>query len=123
MAEHNDLGKIGEEKATEYLLSKGYLILNRNWHFGKYELDIVAEKDNILVVVEVKTRRKNFLLHPKDSVNITKIRNTVRAAESYIFKNNIMKETRFDIVSVVVGKNAEDCIVEHIEDAFLPLVN
>lgn len=57
MAKHNELGKEGENAAAEYLMSKGYSIRHRNWHSGKRELDIVAQKDGELIVVEVKTRR------------------------------------------------------------------
>ena len=59
MAKHNQLGKTGEERAAEYLISKGYTIRDVNWHSGKMELDIVAGIDNMLVVVEVKTRKNS----------------------------------------------------------------
>lgn len=54
MAKHNDLGKAGENAAVAYLEQKGYLIRNRNWRKGHFELDIVAAKDNELIVIEVK---------------------------------------------------------------------
>lgn len=56
MARHNDLGKEGEDAAAAYLIKKGYVIRHRNWFFDKFELDIVAEKDHTLVIVEVKSR-------------------------------------------------------------------
>ena len=120
MAEHNDLGLLGEEKAVEYLSAKGYKIRHRNWRSGKLELDIVAEKEGTLVVVEVRTRRDNYLLAPAETVNKTKMRNTIMAAEAYIFKFNIMMPTQFDILSVVVGAQNSSFKIEHIEDAFLP---
>lgn len=120
MAEHNELGELGEERAAEYLISKGYKIRHRNWRSGKLELDIVAENNNTLVIVEVRTRRDNYLLHPAETVNKTKMRNTILAAESYIFKHNITLPTQFDILSVVVGSQESGCKIEHIEDAFLP---
>ncbi len=120
MADHNELGELGEERAVEYLSGKGYKIRHRNWRSGKLELDIVAEINNTLVVVEVRTRRDSFLLHPTETVNKTKMRNTIQAAEAYIFKNNIMMPTQFDIISVVVGSQESGCKIEHIEDAFLP---
>lgn len=120
MAEHNELGELGEEKAVEYLSGKGYKIRHRNWRTGKLELDIVAEKDGTLVVVEVRTRKDNFLLHPTETVNKTKMRNTIMAAEAYIFKFNIMMPTQFDILSVIVGPQNSSFKFEHIEDAFLP---
>jgi putative endonuclease len=119
MAEHNELGKIGEDEAIAYLKSKGYSILYRNWRSGKFELDIIAENEEYLVVVEVKSRKEGYLLHPIDSVGKSKMRNIILAAEKYIFANDVQKETRFDIISVVVQPQGKFCI-EHIEDAFLP---
>lgn len=119
MAEHNELGKIGEDEAIAYLKSKGYSILYRNWRSGKFEIDIIAENEEYLVVVEVKSRKEGYLLHPIDSVGKSKMRNIILAAEKYIFANDVQKETRFDIISVVVQPQGKFRI-EHIEDAFLP---
>ena len=67
MAQHNQLGKTGEERAAEYLISKGYIIRDINWRSGKMELDIVAYRDKTLVVVEVKTRKNNEFLRPEEA--------------------------------------------------------
>ena len=119
MAEHNELGKIGEDKAIAYLKSKGYSILHRNWRSGKFEIDIIAENEEYLVVVEVKSRKDGYLLHPVESVGKSKMRNVILAAEKYIFAYDVQKETRFDVISVVVRPQGQFRI-EHIEDAFLP---
>ena len=119
MAEHNEVGKKGEDFAVTYLRSKGYKILHQNWRCGKFELDIIAENDDYLVVVEVRSRSEGFLLHPVDSVGKRKIKNTIFAAEKYIFSNNVQKEVRFDIISVIATNGGVREIV-HIEDAFLP---
>lgn len=118
MARHNDLGKIGEDKAVELLMSKGYFIRERNWTVGKLEIDIVAVHNGYIVFVEVKTRRDNVFAEPKDAVNLRKIKNIVRAADAYIKINNIDLEPRFDIIDIV-GQE-ENMRVEHIEDAFVP---
>ena len=123
MAAHNDLGAIGEEKSAEYLVSKGYVIRQRNWRSGKYELDIVAEKDDVLVIVEVKTRKSGSLTSPQDSVDKNKMKNTIYAANSYITRFNINKSTRFDIISVWIDVAGNMEKLEHLEDAFLPYVN
>lgn len=123
MAAHNDLGVLGEEKSVEYLQSKGFVIKQQNWRYGKYEIDIVAEKDNFLVIVEVKTRKKGSLLSPVESVNKTKIQNLVFAANAYIKRYNVTKQTRFDIISMTIDSAGNVDTFEHLEDAFLPYVN
>ena len=117
MAEHNKLGNEGEQIATNYLVNKGYAILERNWHFGKYELDIIAEIDEYLVVVEVKSRSTDTWEHPLEAITNSKIRFMVNATEAYILKHDIDKEVRFDVISTIPKKNM-DWEIEHIEDAF-----
>ena len=67
MAQHNILGRQGEELAARYLQQKGYQIIDRNWRSGRQELDIVAQKEDILVVVEVKSRRNNSFGDPQEA--------------------------------------------------------
>jgi len=117
MAEHNVLGNLGEERAQAYLSSKGYHIRHCNWFCGKLELDIVAEKDGWLVIVEVKTRSTETFEHPEEAITIKKIRNLVNAAHEYIFQFDWEGETRFDIISVI--PHGQSFYIEHIEDAFL----
>lgn len=121
MAEHNDFGKEGELRAQAYLRNKGYTLLDCNWRCGKNELDIVAEKDGLLVVVEVKSRSTDFFEHPKDAITPAKIRRTVQAAHDYLLLHDLDMEVRFDVVSVV--PQGMEFRIEHIEDAFLPPVN
>ena len=68
MAKHYDLGKKGEEIAANYLAEKGYKIIARNWRFGKDEIDIIAEHDNFLVIIEVKTRSSSDYGEPEEAV-------------------------------------------------------
>ena len=85
MASHNELGKEGENAAVKYLLEKGYEIRHRNWHSGHRDLDIVAQKDGELVIVEVKTRSDACFGQPEDAVDRRKIRSIVvrmRTSES-----------------------------------------
>lgn len=69
MAKHNELGKEGEKRAVQYLQDDGYEILDINWTFQKAEIDIIAQKDNYLVIVEVKTRSSLDFGDPQDFVN------------------------------------------------------
>jgi len=117
MALHNELGKQGERAAEDFLLSKGYEIHHKNWKSGKFELDIVAEKDNMLVVVEVKTRSSNFFGNPEDFVSKAKMKRTIDAAHYYIQMYDSKLETQFDIISVVKTSGGK-FEIEHIEDAF-----
>ena len=73
MAQHNELGKFGEEMAVEYLQKNGYEILETNWTFQKAEIDIIAQKENILAIVEVKTRSSIDFGLPQDFVKPKKI--------------------------------------------------
>lgn len=124
MAEHNDLGVLGEERAQAYLRSKDFHIRHVNWHNttpfgneGKLELDIVAEKEGVLIVVEVKTRSTDTFENPQDAITLRKIRNIVNATHEYIFQFDWQGETRFDVISVI--PHGQDFLLEHIEDAFL----
>ena len=118
MAEHNELGKEGEDEAAHYLTERGYHILHRNWRRGRNELDIVAAKDNQLVIVEVKTRRDEIYGHPEDAITNRKIRTLVSLADSYIKKFKLDLPVQFDIITVV--GNEPPFRIEHIEEAFLP---
>lgn len=118
MAEHNDFGKLGEEIAVNYLIGKGYEILERNWRNIHKEIDIIAKDGKFLVIVEVKTRQTDEYGDPDTAVTRKKQRLLISAANAYLSKNNMDIETRFDIVSIVF-KGGEP-VIEHIEDAFLP---
>ena len=118
MAAHNELGKEGEEEAAAYLKAHGYTILHRNWRSGRFELDIVAEKDNELIVIEVKTRRNNEYGLPEEAVTSRKIRHIVSSTDSYLKKYAIDLPVRFDIITVVGSQPPFQ--IEHIEEAFFP---
>jgi len=60
MADHNDLGKLAEDLAVQFLQENGYKILVRNFRYQKAEIDIIAEKDNLIIVTEVKARSTDF---------------------------------------------------------------
>lgn len=116
MAEHNELGKYGEELAKDFLQKNGYIILETNWIFQKAEVDIIAQKENILVAVEVKTRSSIDFGLPQDFVKPKKIQLVTKAINEYIQQKNLDLSVRFDIVSVYKNNNKYD--LEHIEDAF-----
>jgi putative endonuclease len=116
--EKKNLGEIGEDVAARYLLRKGYKIKHRNWRFVHKEVDIIAEKDNQLVIVEVKARTDGGLASPEEMVGRKKQKFLVEATEAYIRKYEIDLETRFDVIFVFFSK--EKPSVEHVEGAFYP---
>ncbi len=126
MAEHNDLGRWDEDKATEMLQQKRYIIMCRNWRYGrsKVDLDIVCKTADrrYCVFVEVKTRRDRLFADPEDAVNIKKMRHLGRAAHDYIRMYNIVEEARFDVVTIVGTPSGGEPEINHIEDAFNPLL-
>lgn len=117
MANHNDFGKKGEDLAVEYLQKNGYKILVRNFRFQKAEIDIVTEKDSLIVVVEVKARSTDAFMLPQEAVNKRKISLIVSAANHYMEEFNIDQEVRFDIISVLPDEKGK-LTIEHIIGAF-----
>ena len=118
MAEHNQLGRIGEEEACRYLGHKGYKLLERNWVFGHLEVDIIAEWYGEVVFVEVKTRRNETFADAADAVNQQKKEYLIHAAKAYMCSQGEDRPFRFDIITVT--GEGEPYKIEHIEDAFYP---
>ena len=119
MATHNELGALGEQIAVDYLIERGYQIVERNWSNGHKEIDIVAKDGDTIVIVEVKTRRSTYLVEPETAVDVFKQRNLIWAANSFVNRFQYDNDIRFDIISIVIDRNNEKRI-EHIEDAFYP---
>jgi putative endonuclease len=117
---NTELGALGESLAERYLTKKGYAIIDKNVRFKKWEADIIAEFNNQLIVIEVKTRQTGEIGEPWRAVTRSKQKQIIKVANDYICKNQIEKDTRFDIVSIVYNSYRTD--IEHIEAAFYPLV-
>jgi putative endonuclease len=118
MSESHDLGKIGEELATDHLNKAGYKILFRNWKWGRHEIDIIAENKEYVVFAEVKTRTDDYQMHPVTAVTREKQKSIILAADGYIKRYNNKKESRFDVITVI--KKGDQFEIDHIEDAFYP---
>lgn len=117
MAQHNELGKKGEQIAIDYLIEKGYIILDKNWRYLKAEVDIIAKIENTLAVVEVKTRSSDYFGNPQDFVNPKKIQLMVSAINEYVISKDLDVEVRFDIIAILKTDTEEK--IEHLKDAFL----
>lgn len=126
MAEHNDLGNWGEDYAADYLQRKGYVIMERDWTYGrsKCDIDIICktEDQTTVVFVEVKTRAREGATDPEDAVDIRKMRHLGRAADEYVKSHDISEELRFDVITIIGIKNSNNIQLNHIEDAFNPLL-
>lgn len=116
MALHNELGKFGEDEAVLFLEKNGYTIRERNWRFYKAEVDIIAQKNDVLAIIEVKTRSSLYFGNPEDFVNQKKIQLLVKAINNYVNHRGLDLEVRFDIIAVYKTNTA--CTINHLEDAF-----
>jgi len=116
MAKHNELGKKGEQLAVDFLQKNSYEIIERNYRFDKAEVDIIAKKDDILAIVEVKTRSTADFGDPQDFVKPKQIQRLVKAVDEYVTTNDLDVEVRFDIIAIV--KAGTDFTIEHLENAF-----
>jgi putative endonuclease len=118
MAEHNELGRRGEQIAQTFLKSKGYQILHVNWRNRKLEIDIIAMDGETLVFVEVKTRQTLLFGEPENAVDYKKQRSLIHAANAYVLKYRFENDARFDVISVIIDKT--ETVIHHFPDAFYP---
>lgn len=117
MADHNELGSKGEDKAVDFLETNGYRIVERNWTFHGYEIDIIAEDSEFIVFTEVKTRATNYWGDPEDAVDKQRMRRMINSASHYLKINRIDKPARFDIISIIWNEGKPK--LDHFEDAFM----
>jgi len=117
MADHNELGKKGEEFAIDFLIEAGYKILEKNYRFQKAEVDIIALKGLVLAIVEVKTRSTDYFGNPQDFVNPKKIKLLLSAIDHYVVEKDLDVEVRFDIIAVILQKKEKKLV--HLKDAYL----
>lgn len=120
MAEHNELGVKGEAMAVAYLIKKGYHICEKNYRFKNAEVDIITKHNDMLVVVEVKTRQSKYMAGPEITVTRKKQRSIIKVANEYIQTHNWEGETRFDIISILLSETKSE--IDHLVDAFYPVL-
>ncbi|MFZ4059338.1 MAG: YraN family protein [Ferruginibacter sp.] len=107
MASHNEKGWQGEKLAASYLAEKGYKIIEINWRFKFWEIDIIAEKNGVLQFIEVKTRQSAYYGYPEQSVGKKKLRFIVNAAEQYLYLHPQWQRIRFNILSIICPPKGE----------------
>ncbi|MCD6399184.1 YraN family protein [candidate division WOR-3 bacterium] len=105
----------GERLAVNYLMNKGYRILERNYRVGKLEVDLIIEKGGVIVFVEVKRRKSEDFGSPAEFVNKKKQERIIKAAKVFLQRRKDFQDmdVRFDVVSVLCNT------IDHIESAFV----
>lgn len=116
MALHNDLGRWGEEQAANFLQQKGYTILERDWHSGHRDIDIIAMDGETVVFAEVKTRRNRMFGEPEEAVDYQKLHNLRAAINHYVKYRRLWQEVRLDVVTVVGTPDGETPEITHLQD-------
>ena len=122
MTVQHEIGRFGESLAAEFLIQKGFEIIELNWRYRRAEIDIIAKDDHVLVFVEVKTRSSDFFGPPEDFVSKKKINFISQAASAYMETVQHSWIIRFDIISIII-RDSEIPVIKHIEDAFFNGIN
>jgi putative endonuclease len=112
MANKIEIGKLAETQAENFLVAKGYTIIARNYRYKRSEIDLIVQKENWLVFIEVKMRSSKAFGFPEESVNEAKRKKILEGAAQYLDETNWQGNVRYDIVAI--HKNE----IEHFEDAF-----
>lgn len=113
LTQNQKLGQVGENLAIQFLLAKNYIILHTNWRHKRSEIDIIAQKENCIVFIEVKNRNSNYFGYPEEFVTLNKIKKMREAADAFIEKFDWKNELRFDIIAI--ENNSK---IKHFIDAF-----
>ena len=114
--EHLETGKWGEEIAAAYLREKGHVILERDWRSGHRDIDIITQEKDMLVFVEVKTRRNRDIADPITAVNPQKQYNLLAAINHYLRCKHISTQYRFDVITIIGSPGQLNPEIEHIEN-------
>jgi putative endonuclease len=112
------LGRAGEEAAAEHLVAHGWRVLARGWRAAGREIDLVAEREGVIALVEVKTRREGSLAPPAAAVDWRKRRQLAAAGAVAAQRWRDARALRFDVIGVIWGAGGP--AIEHLEDAFRP---
>ena len=116
MPTNQQKGQKGEALAAEWLIGRGYTLLHRNWRFARYEIDIIATRDETLHFIEVKSRTSLKFGNPEDQVDKKKLRKMIDAGEEFMYQNPGWKKVRFDILAIKMftGIEPEFFLIEDV---------
>lgn len=116
MFDKKKIGNEGEENAVNFLFANGYEVLERNYRFGRGEVDIIARKDSVMVFIEVKTRKNINYGYPETFISEPQEDRIHLAAEEYVLQKGWQGEVRFDIIAILW--DGSEPTLDHFEDAF-----
>jgi len=111
------IGKNGEKLAIQFLKNKGFKIITKNYYTKFGEIDIIAEKKDLLIFIEVKTRHTDKFGSPQESITKTKKQKIYLSIKTYLSKNKVNKQIRFDVIGIKIKRNK--AYINHIKDIYL----
>jgi putative endonuclease len=116
MADHNRLGKEGEDLAVAWFTERGYQVLYTNWRYSYHEIDLIAMHNNVLHFIEVKSRSSYSYGFPEEKVTRGKILRLFKAADEFLYRHPDYHDICFDILSIIkpFGKSAEYYFIEDV---------
>lgn len=117
--DQHETGRRGEQLAAEYLQSEGFVVLHRNWRCSPWELDLVACRNGVLHIVEVKTRHRGSLTAPEEAMTPAKCRALYRAACRYVAQFHLDMDTQFDLVAIEFEESGNYSL-RYIPQVFTP---
>jgi len=104
MSRHIITGKNGEDLAVEWLAAKNFAILDRNWRYGRYEIDIIASRDDILHIIEVKSRNSTLFGRPEESVSKKKIHHIMKGATQWLIQYPNHRRLQYDVLAITMNQ-------------------
>ena len=113
---HTEKGKSGEELAAAYLIKQNFEIISCNWRFSRYEIDIIAIKNETVHFIEVKTRHSDNFGYPEQSVDRKKFKNLQKAAAAFLSRFDDAVKVQYDVLSIRIlpGKEIEYFFIEDV---------
>lgn len=116
---NKEIGSFGEALARDYLISKGYKILNMNFRNKFGEIDIICKKNNLLIFCEIKSRYSNSFGSPIESITCYKQKQIIKLSELYLISKKYYNfNVRYDIIEVIFNTITSSHIINHVQDAF-----
>ena len=116
---NKDIGSFGEALARDYLISKGYKLLNMNFRNKFGEIDIICKKNNLLIFCEIKSRYSNSFGSPIESITCYKQKQIIKLSELYLISKKYYNfNVRYDIIEVIFNTITSSHIINHVQDAF-----